>query len=309
MIILYRTHIDFVLDFQVPTSSEEWKAIAKDFSLKWNFPHCLGALDGKHVVMQAPAHAGSHFFNYKKTHSIVLLALVDANYRFIFVDSGCNGRISDGGVSSRCTLSSSLERNELSLPDDEGLSDGSPPLPFVVVADDAFPLKRNIMKPYPFRNQPAQNRVFNYRLSRARRCVENAFGILCQIFRIFRRPILVDAEKSQKIVLAACSLHNYILMKSSSTSYSGLADREDDDGTLIPGIWRNEALPTRSFLSIPSKEATITQRVPLMFERNLTSFSCRPRESFAGNMQIYNIFTVFLFLSLDQVHDVNLEIK
>ena len=112
----------------------------------------MGALDGKHIVMQAPYNAGSYYFNYKRTHSIVLMALVDANYRFIFVDSGCNGRISDGGVFSRCALSSALENNDLSLPEEQSLSDGSRAQPFVVVADDAFPLKRNIMKPYPFRN-------------------------------------------------------------------------------------------------------------------------------------------------------------
>ena len=81
-----------------PSKEGEWKEKSQSFENKWNFPHVIGALDGKHIVMQAPHNVGSGYFNYKKTHSVLLLAICNANYEFILVDIGDSERQSDGFI-------------------------------------------------------------------------------------------------------------------------------------------------------------------------------------------------------------------
>lgn len=139
------------------------------------------------------------------------MALVDANYRFTYVDVGSNGRVSDGGVFRQCTLQESIENELINFPGPKELPGRDKKVPFVVVSDEAFPLKEYLMKPYPQRcGLDDSQRLFNYRLSRARRIVENAFGILCNKFRVLRAPILSSPDKVEKIVLCCCALHNYL---------------------------------------------------------------------------------------------------
>ena len=82
-----------------PPSQQRWKQIESEFADRWNFPNCLGALDGKHIVITAPYNSGILFHNYKGTFSINLMVLADANYKFIFVDIGQYGSNADGGFS------------------------------------------------------------------------------------------------------------------------------------------------------------------------------------------------------------------
>lgn len=195
----------------MPSSQAEWRGIAQDYEARWNMPHCLGALDGKHITIRKPDNSGSTFINYKQHFSIVLMALVNARYEFLFVDVGVNGRISDGGVFNRCNLGNHME-NDKNIPPPEPLPAfiETHPIPYFMVADDAFPLKSYIMKPYPFRSLTPPQRIFNYRLSRARRMVESTFGILANRFRVFSTRILSTPETVDKVVLAACTLHNFI---------------------------------------------------------------------------------------------------
>lgn len=210
-------------------------------------------MDGKHITIEAPSNSGTEFFNYKGTFSIVLMALVDAKYCFIFADVGCQGRISDGGVFRNTLLFKKLQDNDLNIPLDAPLSQfRSMPVPYVIVADDAFALETNIMKPYPgTHDKGSVRRIFNYRCSRARRVVENAFGIMSAVFRVLRKPMLLDPEKASLITMTCLYLHNFLRKsRSSSTRYTpvGTLDSETD-GILIEGSWRQEPAST-SFLPL-----------------------------------------------------------
>nr|CAI5829195.1 unnamed protein product [Callosobruchus analis] len=95
---------------QLPSSPEEWKKVACDFKNKWQFENCLGAMDGKHILIKKPSNSGSYYFNYKGTFSVVLFAIVNANYEFLYVHTGTNGRVSDGGIWNNTGICKRLKR-------------------------------------------------------------------------------------------------------------------------------------------------------------------------------------------------------
>ena len=222
-----------------PSSPSEWKEIATEFERRWNFPNCLGTIDGKHVVMQAPALSGSKFFNYKGQFSIVLLAVCDANYFIILLDIGDSFRHSVGGVLANSKFEKALLENELPHPPADMISDSGSTLPYCFVGDAMFPLKNNLMRPSPGHKLPEDEAVFNYMLSSARRGIESTFGILVTHWRIFKRPIFAKVEKAVLLTQTACCLHNYLQQQSDWRSLSNLADREVDED-LLPGSWRRD---------------------------------------------------------------------
>jgi len=85
-------------------TTEMWETIARRFEERWQFPHCIGALDGKHIMIKKPAKRGSSFFIYKQTFCVVPMATVDADYEFITIDVGSKGRFSDGSIFSSSVL-------------------------------------------------------------------------------------------------------------------------------------------------------------------------------------------------------------
>jgi len=83
-------------------------------------------------------------------------------------------------------------------------------LPHVFVADEAFPFMPNLMQPYPGKNLEPAKQQLNYRLSRARRVVENAFGMLAARFRVYRRTMDQRPDTVDKTIKATCVLHNML---------------------------------------------------------------------------------------------------
>lgn len=203
----------------------------------------MGAIDGKHVVIQAPNNTGSQHRNYKGTDSIVLLALCDAAYRFTMVDIGECCSWSDGGIFKACQTGKRLNAGTLNLPPPKEITSTTRQMAFVIVADAAFPLKENLMKPYGVSSGsqlPRRERIFNYRLSRARRVIENAFGILVIRWRILRQQIHASLDTIDSMVWAVVCLHNFLMHNGSGqpfSEYSVVLSEHDTDA----GATRNTA--------------------------------------------------------------------
>lgn len=204
-----------------------------------------GAIDGKHVSIQCPANTGSAFYNYKGDFSTVLLAVADADYKFTYVSVGAYGREHDGTIFTKSSFGQRLAEGSLDIPVAE-LGE----LPYAFVADEAFPLREQIMRPYAGRRmstEPEKKRIFNYRLSRARRVVENTFGILVSKFRVFRQPINAKLESVDSMVKSACVLHNFLRRRDGTSNdrryiCTGDVDGEDATGRLNRGAWRQQGL-------------------------------------------------------------------
>lgn len=216
----------------MPCTSHEWEEIANHFLERWNVPNCIGAMDGRHICFCAPLAEGSYYRNYKGTNSIVLLGLVDAYYRFIYVNVGVNGRVSDGGVLRETDLNPLLHdpRNPLNIPSDRPLPGMTEPASYVILTDAAFETNKHILKPFPYRNLTYERRVYNYRMSRGRRIVENAFGILAAKWRVLLNPIYLPADEVQTITLACCALHNFLCSEHGAylTGFFGLDENYSD---------------------------------------------------------------------------------
>lgn len=207
-----KTHMPF------PTK-QEFNNISLDFFNQWQFPNCLGAIDGKHIRIKCPANSGSQYYNYKGYFSIVLQGVVDANYSFLCVDIGAYGTNSDGGTFQNTDFGSAVIEDSLLVPDEAHLpiinqkakKVQNEKLPFVFIADDAYPLRENLLKPFPQRGLSLEERIFNYRLSRARRCVECAFGILVSKWRCLDAKLELTPQNTDFIVMACCILHNIVI--------------------------------------------------------------------------------------------------
>lgn len=222
----------------MPTPTHDhWLQIANEFERKAFFPHCIGAIDGKLIRIVKPYNSGSQFINYKHFFSTVLLAVADANYQFIYVHVGSFGKDSDSAIFQNTSLWQKLTNQTLNLPHPTLLPQTSFSMPYMLVGDEAFSLSNYVLRPYAG-SLSLKKRIFNYRLTLARRYVECTFGILSNKWRIFHRPIDTSVEFADHIVKACCVLHNFVRKRDGfqfeqSLEINGLEDVRDLNNTSV----------------------------------------------------------------------------
>lgn len=204
----------FVKEFLPQPTELHLQTATQKYHEMWGFPNCFGAIDGKHFGLKCPPKSGSSQFNYLHYFSVVLMAVADADKKFLIVEVGARGKQSDGGTFSASQLYQQLEANEFNVLPDQSIPGTNAKVPIVLIGDEAFPLKPYIMRPYRGSQLTDEEEVFNTRLSRARKTIECAFGILCAKWRFLLKDMEIPStEKASILVLAACVLHNIVREK------------------------------------------------------------------------------------------------
>lgn len=173
----------------------------------------------------------------------MMMAVANANDEFMMVDIGVNGRISDGGVISNTKFGQALADNTLRIPEPAQLPNSQKILRFVFSGDDAFGMTENMMKLYPQAALNVERRIFNYRLNRARRVIENTLGFWSADL------VYYTVQHTEDNSTVSRKGSNF-LRKRQSRSYvtTHLVDSEDDlqAGVATDGSWRdgvNEITP------------------------------------------------------------------
>lgn len=248
----------------MPETEAEWLVIARGFEERWQFPNCLGSIDGKHIRIVPPSGSGSTFYNYKKFFSIVLLACANANYEIIWCEAGVNGRISDGGVIKETRFYEKLNNRELNIPNKRKPQNCSKALPFVFIGDEAFALRTDFMKPFGKNSLTTERKIYNYRLSRARRVIENVFGILSNRFKILHTAINLDLQRIKLVVLTCCILHNFL--RKSATNYLDYEFEIDD-------ITREDNVPIQGVIPLNIINGNVSNDAKLVREEFVQYFN------------------------------------
>ena len=86
------------LYLKVPSTEEEWLSIAEKFETRWQYTNAIGTIEGKHVLIRKSPNGGTHYYNYKDSHSTILMAIDGLSYECLYADIGTNGRVNDAGV-------------------------------------------------------------------------------------------------------------------------------------------------------------------------------------------------------------------
>ena len=264
--------IEEYLDEQLspPTTEQGWLQLANDWYERWNFPHVIGAIDGKHVACKAPPNSGSEFYNYKGFFSVILVALVTSDYKFLWVDVSGNGSASDAQIYNNSELKEGLENGTImGWPRPSPLPNDTQDVPYFLMGDDAFSLRTYLMKPYGARNLEREYRIYNYRLSRSRRVVENTFGILANRFQVLLTTMNHHHETVRVIVKACVLLHN-IMRSRYPVLQNRLVDVQDANGNMQPGAWRQgRNLEDTRFVQAPNRASKEGKK-----QRNLLRHWC-----------------------------------
>lgn len=147
--------------------------------------------------------------------SVVLMDVADADTSFTLIDIGDIGRNSDSSVFRHSSIGTQLKAGSLDVPTPTSLPGNTDqdPFPYYCVCDEAFPLLHDLLRPFPKKVLDDAKIIFNFRLSKGRKSVACAFGMLASEFRVFEVPMACKKQCVIAVAKAACVLHNFIRIR------------------------------------------------------------------------------------------------
>ena len=200
-----------------PDNEEKMMDLMKCMDTEWQFTYAYAAIDGSHIPIRCPpggAEAAKEYYNFKNFYSIVLMAIVDSKYRFLWGSCGYPGNLHDSLIFKSTELYSKLMsgrcQNNLQM-------EGNIMVPPILLGDGAFPFHPWLMKPYSQAVLKTDEQYFNYRLSRARMVTEGAFGKLKGRWRVLSRKCESNVETVKAMTLACVVLHNLCIERGDVT--------------------------------------------------------------------------------------------
>lgn len=202
-------------------------------------------MGGKHVVIANKTSntnetmsdvSESNDINNQKSSNTILMAIVNDNFEFIYLSLSSRSRANDSCIWESSDFNSKIQTNALNIPMDYKVNGARCKLPYVFIGDKSFPLRNNLLRPFAMKILPYDEKIFNYRLARARRVFDNTFNVLMNRFRCFQQPLTVDLNRVHSVILAACTLHNFLLRNVRDFVDLMILDYEDiENGTIIRG--------------------------------------------------------------------------
>ena len=200
---------DKYVNKNMPKDLNSLRDTMESFDREWQFQCCFGAVDGCHIPIKCPnggAESAKEYHNFKGFYSVVVMAIVDAHYRFSWASSGYPGNSHDAIIFQSTSLFHCI--SDGSFIPNYSKKDGEVDIYPTLIGDSAFPFLPWLMKPYGSAVLTEMQRYFNYRLSRARMVVEGAFGQLKGRWRILQRKNESKVSTVRIMSLACIILHN-----------------------------------------------------------------------------------------------------
>ena len=177
------------------------------FKQTLDVPQCAGSIDGSHVPVTPPSMNHTDYYNRKGWYSMLVQAVVDHEFLFRNLCIGWPGSVHDARVLANSSVFKKISNGQL-LVGNSAQVQGRPLRPFII-GGSAYPLLLWLIKPFSFSSSlSSDQKLFNYRISRARVVVEIAFGRLKAQWRRLSKQINMNIDSAPHIIAACCVLHN-----------------------------------------------------------------------------------------------------